>query len=90
MRSDSTAKWRDLATFPYGEKGNLVDFCIDGAEHQQQGREEEEVVTGCILTWLTMRSICCSLYKTSVCTTIPEEATTTTTEERDVEADCIV
>lgn len=28
---DSTSdEWRDLITFPYGEKGNLVDFCTDG------------------------------------------------------------
>jgi dipeptidyl aminopeptidase/acylaminoacyl peptidase len=30
VRDDLNSEWRDLATFPYGEKGNLVEFCLDG------------------------------------------------------------
>ena len=28
--ADNDAEWRDLITFPYGEEGNLVEFCPDG------------------------------------------------------------
>lgn len=27
--ADDSSEWRDLITFPYGENGNLVDFCND-------------------------------------------------------------
>ena len=30
VRDDARSEWRDLITFPYGEEGNLVDFCADG------------------------------------------------------------
>ena len=30
VRDDKDSEWRDLITFPYGENGNLVDFCKDG------------------------------------------------------------
>ena len=29
VRDSKDAEWRDLAVFPYGEKGNLVEFCAD-------------------------------------------------------------
>jgi dipeptidyl aminopeptidase/acylaminoacyl peptidase len=29
VRDDTESEWRDLATFPYGEDGNLVEFCAD-------------------------------------------------------------
>ena len=29
VRDDKDSEWRDLATFPYGEDGNLVEFCAD-------------------------------------------------------------
>jgi len=32
VRADKTSDWRDLATFPYGEEGGMVDFTADG-EH---------------------------------------------------------
>lgn len=32
VRDDDTSDWRDLITFPYGEEGNLVDFCADGGQ----------------------------------------------------------
>ena len=35
IRDDATAPnsgWRDLITFPYGEEGNLVDFCPDNGK----------------------------------------------------------
>lgn len=30
VRDDESSEWRDLITFPYGESGNLIDFCNDG------------------------------------------------------------
>ncbi len=30
VRDNKQSEWRDLITFPYGENGNLVDFCADG------------------------------------------------------------
>jgi len=30
VRDDKDAEWRDLIKFPYGEDGNLIDFCKDG------------------------------------------------------------
>lgn len=32
VRDDQDSEWRDLATFPYGEDGNLVEFCADGGK----------------------------------------------------------
>ena len=32
VRDSTKAEWRDLAVFPYGEEGGMVDFCSDG-EH---------------------------------------------------------
>ena len=32
VRDSTKAEWRDLAVFPYGEEGGMVDFCGDG-EH---------------------------------------------------------
>ena len=32
VRDSTKAEWRDLAVFPYGEEGGMVDFCNDG-EH---------------------------------------------------------
>ena len=32
VRDSKDAEWRDLAVFPYGEEGGMVDFCSDG-EH---------------------------------------------------------
>ena len=29
VRDDTDSEWRDLATFQYGEDGNLVEFCAD-------------------------------------------------------------
>lgn len=29
VRDGKDSEWRDLATFPYGENGNLVEFCAD-------------------------------------------------------------
>ena len=29
VRDDEKSEWRDLITFPYGENGNMVDFCND-------------------------------------------------------------
>jgi dipeptidyl aminopeptidase/acylaminoacyl peptidase len=29
VRDDATSEWRELITFPYGEEGDLVDFCAD-------------------------------------------------------------
>jgi len=29
VRDNKDSDWRDLATFPYGENGNLVEFCAD-------------------------------------------------------------
>jgi len=29
VRDNKDSEWRDLATFPYGEDGNLVEFCAD-------------------------------------------------------------
>jgi dipeptidyl aminopeptidase/acylaminoacyl peptidase len=28
--SNNSSEWRDLITFPYGEEGSFVDFCMDG------------------------------------------------------------
>ena len=30
VRDDASGAWRDLAQFPYGEEGGMVDFCADG------------------------------------------------------------
>ena len=30
VRDNADSEWRDLTSFPYGENGNLVDFCVDG------------------------------------------------------------
>lgn len=30
VRDDESTEWRDLISFPYGENGNLVEFCKDG------------------------------------------------------------
>ena len=30
VRDGENDEWRDLITFPYGEDGNLIDFCKDG------------------------------------------------------------
>mmetsp|Transcript_3487 Transcript_3487/g.5384 ORF Transcript_3487/g.5384 Transcript_3487/m.5384 type:complete len:676 (-) Transcript_3487:347-2374(-) len=30
VRDNASAEWRVLKTFPYGEKGSLVEFCADG------------------------------------------------------------
>ena len=32
VRDDKNSEWRDLITFPYGEEGNLVDFCADNGK----------------------------------------------------------
>lgn len=32
IRDDAKSEWRDFLTFPYGEDGNLVDFCADGGK----------------------------------------------------------
>jgi len=32
VRDGTDTEWRDLATFPYGEDGNLVEFCADDGE----------------------------------------------------------
>jgi len=32
VRDDAASPWRDFLTFPYGEEGNLVDFCADGGK----------------------------------------------------------
>jgi dipeptidyl aminopeptidase/acylaminoacyl peptidase len=29
VRDNDTSEWRDLMVFPYGEDGNMVDFCAD-------------------------------------------------------------
>jgi len=30
VRDDASSEWRELITFPYGEEGNLLEFCKDG------------------------------------------------------------
>eukprot|EP00978_Attheya_sp_CCMP212_P024286 scaffold76085_cov44-Attheya_sp.AAC.1 len=30
VRDNDSSEWREFITFPYGEEGNLVDFCADG------------------------------------------------------------
>jgi len=32
VRDDTKSKWRDFLNFPYGEDGNLVDFCADNGK----------------------------------------------------------
>jgi len=32
VRDNKDSEWRDLITFPYGEDGNLVEFCNDGGK----------------------------------------------------------
>eukprot|EP00549_Striatella_unipunctata_P018631 CAMPEP_0118679284 /NCGR_PEP_ID=MMETSP0800-20121206/3704_1 /TAXON_ID=210618 ORGANISM="Striatella unipunctata, Strain CCMP2910" /NCGR_SAMPLE_ID=MMETSP0800 /ASSEMBLY_ACC=CAM_ASM_000638 /LENGTH=649 /DNA_ID=CAMNT_0006575265 /DNA_START=83 /DNA_END=2032 /DNA_ORIENTATION=- len=32
VRNSKDAEWRDLITFPYGEEGNLVEFCADNGK----------------------------------------------------------
>jgi len=42
IRDDTKGEWRELANFPYGENGGMVDFCADGEHALMQssvGRE---------------------------------------------------
>eukprot|EP00591_Stephanopyxis_turris_P009698 CAMPEP_0195528684 /NCGR_PEP_ID=MMETSP0794_2-20130614/30939_1 /TAXON_ID=515487 /ORGANISM="Stephanopyxis turris, Strain CCMP 815" /LENGTH=665 /DNA_ID=CAMNT_0040659859 /DNA_START=116 /DNA_END=2113 /DNA_ORIENTATION=- len=47
IRDSDEGEWRDLITFPYGENGGLVDFCMDGTSCWMQsslGRETTALI----------------------------------------------
>ena len=51
--------WRDLVTFPYGENGNLVEFCNDGGKTCWM---TSSVALRRQLPWLGAGAVACSLF----------------------------
>ena len=61
VRVDKDAEWRDLISFPYGEDGNLVEFCMDGKTcfmTSSIGRETTALLKVDLQTGETLETIC--------------------------------
>jgi dipeptidyl aminopeptidase/acylaminoacyl peptidase len=61
VRDDDKSEWRDLINFPYGEEGNLVDFCADDGKtcymKSSLGRETTALVKVDLKTGETIEEI---------------------------------
>mmetsp|Transcript_61093 Transcript_61093/g.68400 ORF Transcript_61093/g.68400 Transcript_61093/m.68400 type:complete len:694 (-) Transcript_61093:105-2186(-) len=58
VRNDTDSEWRDLANFPYGEDGNLVEFCADDGKTclmtSSVGRETSALLKVDLITGKTL------------------------------------
>ena len=62
---DASSEWRELITFPYGEEGNLLEFCKDGKTAyvlSSLGRETTalvrmDVATGDVIEEIRFRAL---------------------------------
>ncbi len=60
---ENSSEWRDLVTFPYGENGNLVDFCNDGKScwmTSSVGRETTALLKVDLKTGETIETVSCN------------------------------
>jgi len=61
VRDSKDSEWRDLVTFPYGEEGNLVEFCNDGFKTcymlSTVGRETKALIKVDLKTGETLEEI---------------------------------
>jgi len=61
VRDDEKSEWRDLITLPYGENGNLVDFCNDNGKScwmtSSLGRETTALLKVDLQTGETLETI---------------------------------
>ena len=63
IRDNATSPWRDLITFPYGEEGNLVEFCPDGQTawlKSSLGRETTALLKIDLQTGETLEEVFCN------------------------------
>jgi dipeptidyl aminopeptidase/acylaminoacyl peptidase len=61
VRDNAESEWRDLANFPFGEDGNLVEFCADGGKTcymtSSVGRETSALLKVDLKTGETLETI---------------------------------
>jgi len=66
IRDNKDSEWRDLITFPYGEDGNLIDFCKDGKTcwmtsslgRETKALEKVDLATGKTIEVVSMNEKC--------------------------------
>lgn len=63
VRDDKNSEWRNFVTFPYGEEGNLVEFCNDGGKTcwmtSSMGRETTALLKVDLKTGDTLETVSC-------------------------------